>query len=74
MLSNQLKEREAKKQEFRQQYMRSLITKREAAKELGCSSSTIDRMRIDGLISSKKIRGKIMFSLDEITRLIVEGC
>jgi len=74
MLSNQLKEREAKKQEFRQRYMSSLISKREAAKELGCSCSTIDRMRIDGLISSKKIRGKIMFSLDEITRLIVEGC
>jgi hypothetical protein len=68
-----LKELEKKKQELKEQYMRSLITKREAAKELGCSCSTIDRMRSDALIVSKKVRGRIMITVSELARVLIEG-
>ncbi len=73
MLNQHLQELEAKKKVMRDEYMRSLLNKKEAAQELGgISVSTLDRMRQDGLIVSRKVRGKIMFSIDEIARFQVE--
>lgn len=51
---------------------KSLLTKRETAKELSVSPATVDRLRKDGLISSKKVLGQIMFSVDEIARFIAD--
>ena len=62
---------EKKVKELREHYKRTLITKREAARELGgISSSTLDRMRKDGLISTIKVRGRVMISILEIARII----
>lgn len=73
MLNQHLQELEAKKKVMRAEYMRSLLNKKETARELGeISIATLDRMRREGLITSKKVRGQIMFSLDEIARFLVE--
>ena len=58
---------------LRANYNKMLLTKTETAKELNVSTMTIDRMRQTGQIRSKKILGQIMFSLDEIARLIYES-
>jgi len=62
---------ETKAKQLREQYRRMLITKKEAAMELGgISSSKVDRMRKEGLISSVKVRGRVMFGIEEIARVI----
>jgi len=69
-----IQELETKKRELKNQYMSSLLTKKEVAKELGgVSTSTIDRMRQEGLLQSKSVRGSIMFTVEEVARFLVEG-
>jgi len=58
---------------LRENYKRMLLTKKETANELNVSEATIDRMRQNGLLSSKKVLGQIMFSLDEIARFLYEA-
>ncbi len=49
-----------------------LYKKREAARLLEISESTLDRLRKLGLIESKKVGGQIMFTTIEIARFIEE--
>ena len=58
---------------LRENYQKMLLTKKETAKELNISEATIDRLRQTGKISSKKVLGSVMFSLDEIARFIEES-
>ncbi|QOY52626.1 helix-turn-helix domain-containing protein [Candidatus Sulfurimonas baltica] len=58
---------------LRENYKRMLLTKKETANELNVSEATIDRMRQNGLLNSKKVLGQIMFSLDEIARFLYEA-
>lgn len=58
---------------LRTSYKRMLLTKKETANELNVSEATIDRMRQNGLLNSKKVLGQIMFSLDEIARFLYEA-
>jgi hypothetical protein len=58
---------------LRENYQKLLLTKRETAKELSISEATIDRLRQSGKISSKKILGSVMFSIDEIARFVEEA-
>ncbi len=58
---------------LRESYKRMLLTKKETANELNVSEATIDRMRQNGLLNSKKVLGQIMFSLDEVARFIYEA-
>ncbi len=58
---------------LREDYQKMLLTKKETAKELNISEATIDRLRQTGKISSKKVLGSVMFSLDEIARFIEES-
>lgn len=64
------------KQDFinmlRDSYKKMLLTKKETAKELNVSEATIDRLRQNGQLKSKKILGQIMFSLDEVARFLSE--
>ncbi len=57
-------------QMLRNNYKKMLLTKKETAKELGISEATIDRLRKNGQITSKKILGQIMFTIDEIARFL----
>jgi len=57
-------------QMLRENYKKMLLTKKETALELGISEATIDRLRNNGLIKSKKVLGQIMFSIDEIARFV----
>ncbi len=64
------------KQDFinmlRDSYKKMLLTKKETAKELNVSEATIDRLRQNGQLKSKKILGQVMFSLDEVARFLSE--
>jgi hypothetical protein len=41
---------------IQQRYKKSLLSKKEAARELNISIATLDRLRAQGLIKSKKIK------------------
>ncbi|AXX95732.1 helix-turn-helix domain-containing protein [Arcobacter ellisii] len=55
-----------------QKYKKSLLKKKEAAEELNISVATLDRLRNQGLIKSKKIRGGVFFTITEIASFIGE--
>lgn len=58
---------------LRENYKKMLLTKKETAQELNVSEATIDRLRQNGQLNSKKVLGQIMFSLDEIARFLYEA-
>lgn len=58
---------------IREKHNKMLLSKKETAKELNVSEATIDRLRQMGQLSSKKILGQIMFSIDEIARFLYEA-
>lgn len=69
-----VKEIEEKKRELKNEYMSSLLSKKQVARELGgISTSTIDRMRKEGSLKSKSVRGSVMFQIEEIARFLVQG-
>ncbi len=54
-------------------HKKMMLNKQEAAMELGgISTDTLDRLRRDGDISSKKVRGQIMIMAEEIYRYLYE--
>ena len=53
-------------------YKKSLLSKKEAAEELSISTATLDRLRKQGLIRSKKVGGGIYFTLNELATFIGE--
>ena len=58
---------------LRDNYSKMLLTKKEIANELNVSEATIDRLRHNGQLNSKKVLGQVMFSLDEIARFLYES-
>lgn len=57
---------------LQQKYKKSLLNKKEAAEELSISTATLDRLRKQGLIRSKKVGGGIFFTLKELATFIGE--
>ncbi len=57
---------------LQQKYKKSLLSKKEAAEELSISTATLDRLRKQGLIRSKKVGGGIYFTLNELATFIGE--
>lgn len=53
-------------------YKKSLLNKKEAAEELNISIATLDRIRQQGLIKTRKIRGGVFFTINEIAAFIGE--
>ena len=52
---------------------KTVFNKQETAFELGgVSTETVDRLRTDGEIRSKMIRGQVMFTVIEIYRYLYE--
>ncbi len=51
---------------------RFVLNKKETAKELHISTASIDRMRKNGQLKSKKINGQIFFTLEEVSRFLAE--
>ena len=58
---------------LRGNYNKMLLTKKETANELNVSEATIDRLRQNGQLNSKKVLGQVMFSLDEIARFLYDA-
>ncbi len=58
---------------LRKNYNRVLLTKKETAQELNISSATVDRLRKNGELNSRKIGGGIYFTLEEIARFIYDA-
>ena len=59
-------------EQIQKKYNGVLLTKKEAAEVLKCSCATIDRMRADGIIRSKRIRGRVFISINEISLVLGE--
>lgn len=55
---------------LQQRYKKSLLTKKETAKELNISQATLDRLRKQFIIKSKKVGGGIYFTLKEIAAFL----
>lgn len=51
---------------LRQRHSKSLLSKKETAKELNISQATLDRLRKSGSIKSKKVGGGVFFTINEI--------
>jgi len=64
------------KEEFlillRESYQKMLLNKKQVANELGISQATVDRLRNSGQLSSKKVLGQVMFSIDEVARYLAD--
>ena len=60
-------------QMLRDNHEKMLLTKKETAKELSISEASIDRLRKNGQLESKKVLGQIMFSIDEIARFLADA-
>lgn len=58
---------------LRQNHDKMLLTKKETSKELSISEATLDRLRQNGKITSKKVLGQIMFSIDEVARFLADA-
>ena len=55
-------------------YNTMLLNKEETAREIGkVSTATLDRLRQNGEISSKKVLGQIKFSVMEVARFIADA-
>jgi len=57
---------------LQQRYKKSLLSKKETAKELNISPATLDRLRKSNVISSKRVGGGIYFTLKEISIFLDE--
>ena len=58
---------------LRDNYKKMLLTKKETAQELSVSEASLDRMRKQGLITSKKVLGQIMFNIGEVSRFLADS-
>ena len=58
---------------LRDTHDKMFLTKKEARKELNISEGTLDRLRKNGTISSKKILGQIMFDIGELARFMADA-
>ena len=59
-------------QMLRDSYKKMTLTKCETANELSVSEATVDRLRKNGQITSRKILGQIMFNIDEVARFLTD--
>ena len=69
-----MSEREKIAESLSEKYNTLLLSKKEAACEIGhISQATLDRLRQSGQLSSKKVLGQIRFSVMEIARFIADA-
>jgi hypothetical protein len=52
---------------------KTLLTKREAAHYLRCSERSIDRYRALGLVRAVKLRGRVLFRVEDLGRAVAKG-
>ncbi len=57
-------------EQLQQRHKKTLLSKKEAAKELSISEATLDRIRKTGEIKAKKIGGGIFFTINEISSFL----
>jgi len=51
-------------------FKKSLLNKKETARELNISQTTLDRLRNSGEIKSKKVGGGIFFTINELATFL----
>lgn len=59
--------------QLREDHKKMLLTKEVTAEELSVSEATLDRLRKNGDIESKKVLGRVMFSIDEVARFLADA-
>jgi len=57
-------------QALQSKYNKMLLSKAETAQELNVSEATLDRMRKQGTIQSKKVSGQIFFSIGTVATFV----
>ena len=55
---------------LQQRHPKSLLSKKETAKELNISQATLDRLRKSGAIQSKRVGGGVYFTLNMIAEFL----
>ncbi len=58
---------------FRENYKRILLNKKQTARELNISQGSLDKLRRDGAIESKRVLGQVMFDIGEVARFLAEA-
>jgi DNA-binding Xre family transcriptional regulator len=58
------------KEQLSQRYKKLLLSKKEAANEIGVSEATIDRLRKSGQLKAKRIGGGVFFTINELVSFI----
>ncbi len=58
---------------LRENHKKMLLSKKETANELSVSEATVDRLRKNGDIETKKVLGQVMFSIDEVARFLADA-
>lgn len=53
-------------EQLQERHQKSILSKKETAKELGVSEATVDRLRKTGELKAKKIGGGVFFTINEI--------
>lgn len=59
-------------EQLQQRHKKTLLSKKETAKELNISEATLDRIRKSGNIRAKKVGGGIFFTINEISLFVGE--
>jgi len=62
---------EAYAEKLRKEHGSALLNKLEAAKELGISRATLDRLRQQGVIRTRKIGHQVKVPVTEVARYVV---
>ena len=55
---------------LQQRYKKLLLSKKETARELNISQATLDRLRKNGEIVSKRVGGGVFFTIQEIASFL----
>lgn len=58
---------------LRETHKKALLSKSDTSSELSISNGTLDTLRREGKIKSKKVLGQVMFDIGEVARFLAEA-
>ena len=58
---------------LKEHYKSAFLNKKEVAKELHISAGTVDRLRKEGQLKSRKVVGQVFFDIGEVARFMAEA-
>lgn len=58
---------------LRETYKKMLLNKKETCREINISTGSLDELRRQGEIKSRKVLGQVMFDIGEVARFMAEA-